>query len=111
MIAVGFEKYRSQDKTEQDTIKHPDYPGMPSGCRLVLKDGAYHHVDSSELAFRLVIIGMFRQTYKLTCPVILESIMTVEVVVPIEFQSQPLPFEAVIRNILIGFLQALLLEA
>ena len=62
-----------------------------SGCRLVLKDGAYHHVDSSELAFRLATIGAFREAYKLTRPVILEPIMTVEVVAPIEFQSQSCP--------------------
>ena len=65
-----------------------------SGCRLVLKDGAYHHVDSSELAFRLATIGAFREAYKLTRPVILEPIMTVEVVAPIEFQSQFLPLNS-----------------
>ena len=75
-----------------------------SGCRLVLKDGAYHRVDSSGLAFRLATIGAFREAYKLTRPVILEPIMTFEVVAPIEFQSQHLPPEAVIRIMLIGSL-------
>ncbi|KAH7925723.1 translation elongation factor G [Leucogyrophana mollusca] len=58
-----------------------------TGCRLVLKDGAFHAVDSSELAFRLAIIGAFREIYAKTRPVILEPIMTVEVVAPGEFQS------------------------
>lgn len=59
-----------------------------SGCRFVLKEGAFHAVDSSELAFRLATIGAFRDVYKAARPVVLEPIMTVEVVAPVEFQSQ-----------------------
>ncbi|KAF8814590.1 translation elongation factor G [Phlegmacium glaucopus] len=59
-----------------------------SGCRMVLKDGAFHAVDSSELAFRLATIGAFREVYRAARPVILEPIMTVEVVAPVDFQSQ-----------------------
>jgi elongation factor G len=58
-----------------------------TGCRFVLQDGAFHIVDSSELAFRLAAIGAFREVYNKTKPVILEPIMKVEVVAPIEFQS------------------------
>ncbi|KAI9432399.1 P-loop containing nucleoside triphosphate hydrolase protein [Lactarius indigo] len=58
-----------------------------AGVRMVLRDGAFHAVDSSELAFRLATIGAFREAYLKTKPVILEPIMTVEVVAPVEFQS------------------------
>jgi elongation factor G len=58
-----------------------------SGCRFVLKDGGYHVVDSSELAFRNATIAAFREAYQKARPVILEPIMTVEVVAPVEFQS------------------------
>jgi elongation factor G len=58
-----------------------------SGVRMVLQDGAFHAVDSSELAFRLAAIGAFREAFLKTKPVILEPIMTVEVVAPVEFQS------------------------
>ena len=53
----------------------------------MLNDGLAHSVDSSELAFRLATIGAFREVYNAAKPIILEPIMTVEVVVPYEFQS------------------------
>ena len=62
--------------------------GSPvTGCRFVLQDGSYHAVDSSELAFRICTLAAFREYYLKTRPVILEPIMTVEVVAPSEFQS------------------------
>jgi elongation factor G len=58
-----------------------------TGVRLVLEDGLAHSVDSSELAFRLAVIGAFREAYNKARPVILEPKMTVEVVAPVEFQG------------------------
>ena len=58
-----------------------------TGCRMILTDGAFHAVDSSELAFRLATMGAFREVYRAANPVILEPIMTVEVVAPVDFQS------------------------
>jgi len=43
--------------------------------------------EATELAFRLATIGAFREAFLKTKPVILEPIMTVEVVAPVEFQS------------------------
>jgi elongation factor G len=57
---------------------------------MVLRDGAFHAVDSSELAFRSASIGAFLGAYIKTKPVGLEPIMTVEVVATVEFQSAPL---------------------
>lgn len=65
--------------------------GAPvTSCRFVLKDGAAHVVDSSELAFRICTVAGIRENYMATRPVILEPIMTVEVVAPVEFQSESL---------------------
>ncbi|KAK0449052.1 elongation factor G mitochondrial [Desarmillaria tabescens] len=58
-----------------------------SGVRMVLQDGAFHAVDSSELAFRLATVGAFREAYGPAKPVVLEPIMNVEVISPAEFQS------------------------
>ncbi|EIN04528.1 elongation factor G mitochondrial [Punctularia strigosozonata HHB-11173 SS5] len=71
-----------------EALEKGSLTGNPiTGCRLVLRDGAAHVVDSSELAFRLATIGAFREAYKQARPIVLEPIMTVEVVAPAEFQS------------------------
>ncbi|KAG2354898.1 P-loop containing nucleoside triphosphate hydrolase protein [Suillus spraguei] len=76
------------EKGFYEALEKGTLSGNPiTGCCFVLKDGAFHAVDSSELAFRNATIGAFREAYKNTKPVILEPIMTVEVVAPSEFQS------------------------
>lgn len=57
------------------------------GIKVVLQDGAYHPVDSSDLAFRQAAIGAFRSAYFQAKPVILEPIMRVSVEAPSEFQG------------------------
>lgn len=49
------------------------------GLRVVLVDGASHHVDSSEIAFKLAALGAFRQCYPSANPTILEPLMLVEI--------------------------------
>lgn len=55
--------------------------------RVVLNDGAYHDVDSSEMAFRICAAAAFREFYPRTKPVALEPIMKLESSAPEEFQG------------------------
>jgi len=57
------------------------------GVRVTIDDGAYHAVDSSEIAFRLAAMAGFREAYPQAGPIILEPIMKVEVSAPEEFQG------------------------
>jgi elongation factor G len=53
--------------------------------RVTLKDGSYHEVDSSEMAFRVCASQAFQEGAKKGSPVLLEPHMDVEVVVPGEY--------------------------
>jgi elongation factor G len=55
-----------------------------------LDDGAYHDVDSSEMAFRICAMAAMRQAYERAAPTALEPIMKVEVSAPEEFQGSVL---------------------
>ncbi len=54
-------------------------------CRVILLDGSYHDVDSSEMAFKICASIAFREAAKKASPVLLEPVMDVEVVTPEEF--------------------------
>ena len=55
--------------------------------RIVLHDGSYHDVDSSEMAFRIAGSMAFKDAARKAGPVLLEPIMRVEVVVPEEYMG------------------------
>lgn len=57
------------------------------GMKVTLKDGSYHPVDSSDMAFQQAGIGAFRAVYNKCNPVILEPVMKVAVEGPSEFQG------------------------
>ncbi|WP_422931319.1 elongation factor G [Singulisphaera sp. PoT] len=57
------------------------------GVKMVLQDGSYHDVDSSDMAFQICARDCFRETFRKAAPVLLEPIMKVEVETPVEFQG------------------------
>ncbi|MBX3416744.1 MAG: elongation factor G [Pirellulaceae bacterium] len=61
------------------------YPVVHLKCHL--KDGSYHDVDSSEMAFQICAKDTFREYFPKTKPVILEPVMRVEIEAPEQFQG------------------------
>jgi elongation factor G len=55
--------------------------------KVTLFDGSYHDVDSSEIAFKIAGSMAFKQAARKANPVLLEPIMSVEVVVPEDFMG------------------------
>ena len=53
--------------------------------KVVVYDGSYHDVDSSELAFKLAARKAFRAAMATAKPAILEPVMNVEIQAPVEF--------------------------
>jgi elongation factor G len=61
------------------------YPVIDFKARIVF--GSYHEVDSNELAFKMAGIFSFKEAMKECKPILLEPIMSVEVVTPEEYQG------------------------
>jgi elongation factor G len=55
--------------------------------KVTLFDGSYHDVDSSEIAFKIAGSMAFKEAARKANPVLLEPIMSVEVVVPESFMG------------------------
>jgi elongation factor G len=55
--------------------------------KVTLYDGSYHDVDSNEMAFKIAGSMAFKEAAKKASPVLLEPVMSVEVVVPEEFMG------------------------
>jgi elongation factor G len=73
------------DKGIQEAMQHGELAGAPvQGLRVLLVDGSYHTVDSSEMAFKIAGSMAFKSAYEKADPVLLEPIMELEVSTPDE---------------------------
>lgn len=72
------------------------------GVKMILLDGSYHDVDSSDMAFQICGFDAFREVFRKAKPVILEPIMKVEVECPTEFQGPVSGTISAKRGVILG---------
>lgn len=78
----------SVDQGIQEAMEFGVLAGYPMvGVKATLEDGAYHDVDSSEMAFKLAGSQVFKEGIKRAKPVLLEPVMAVEVRTPEEYMG------------------------
>ncbi|MCK9190282.1 MAG: elongation factor G [Sphaerochaetaceae bacterium] len=86
--SIPTEYIPSCDKGFKMAMEKGTQIGFPVvNVRAVIVDGAWHPVDSSDMAFQTASLNAFREAYEKAKPVILEPIMKVEVTGPTEFQG------------------------
>ncbi|MBV9139418.1 MAG: elongation factor G [Pseudonocardiales bacterium] len=76
------------DAGAQDAMQYGVLAGYPLvGLKLTLLDGAYHEVDSSEMAFKVAGSMALKDAARKADPVILEPMMAVEVATPDDYMG------------------------
>jgi len=76
------------EKGVAESLEHGILAGYPmSNVRVTVIDGAYHDVDSSEMAFKICASICFKEAARKAKAVLLEPVMRVEVVVPDEYMG------------------------
>jgi len=86
--AVPREFISAVDRGIQEQMSSGVIAGYPVvDCKVTLYDGSYHDVDSSEVAFRIAGSLAFREGAAKAAPVVLEPIMKVEVVSPLDYMG------------------------
>jgi elongation factor G len=96
--------YEFENKVTGGRIPREYIPSVDAGCqeaaefgvlagypmvdvKVTLTDGAYHEVDSSELAFKIAGSMAFKKAAALADPVLLEPVMAVEVRTPDDYMG------------------------
>ncbi len=89
---VGGTVPREYIKPVEAGVKAAMEGGVLAGYPMVdvkatLYDGSYHEVDSNEMAFKIAASMAFKEAARKGSPVLLEPVMSVEVVVPEEYMG------------------------
>jgi elongation factor G len=78
----------SVDAGCQEAMEFGVLAGYPlTGVKVTLLDGAYHDVDSSEMAFKIAGSIAFKEAARKAGPVLLEPLMAVEVTTPEDYMG------------------------
>jgi elongation factor G len=84
--SIPKEYIKPVDQGIKEALTRGVLAGYPiDDVRVVLYDGSYHDVDSSEMAFKVAGSMAFQDAAKKAKPVLLEPVMRVEVVVPKDY--------------------------
>jgi elongation factor G len=79
----------SVDEGAQEAMEFGVLAGYPMvDVKVTLRDGAYHDVDSSELAFKIAGSMAFKDAARKATPVILEPMFAVEVITPEDYMGE-----------------------
>ncbi|MGH7274921.1 MAG: elongation factor G, partial [Nitrospiria bacterium] len=86
--AVPREYIPAVEKGIREALENGVLAGYPMvDIKVTLIDGSYHDVDSSEIAFKIAGSMGFKQASRQANPVLLEPIMSLEVIVPEEYMG------------------------
>jgi elongation factor G len=78
----------SVEKGFREAIHKGPIAGFPIvGLHVILEDGSYHDVDSSDLAFQICARTCLRENFPNTRPALLEPVMKIEIECPSQFQG------------------------
>ena len=77
------------DEGIQEAMEFGILAGYPMvDIKVTLQDGAYHDVDSSEMAFKMAGRMVFKEAARRADPALLEPIMAVEVTTPEDYMGE-----------------------
>jgi elongation factor G len=86
--AIPREYFKAIEHGIKEAMEGGVLAGYPMvDIKVTLYDGSYHEVDSDEMAFKIAASMGFKEAARKASPVLLEPIMSVEVVVPEEFMG------------------------
>jgi elongation factor G len=86
--AIPKEFITAVEKGVREALEGGILAGYPMvDIKATVFDGAYHEVDSSEMAFKICSSICFKEACRKAKPVLLEPVMRVEVVVPEEYMG------------------------
>jgi elongation factor G len=87
--AIPREYIPAVQKGVQEAIEKGVLAGFPMvDIRVALFDGSYHDVDSSEMAFKIAGSMGFKEGARRASPILLEPLMSLEIITPEEFTGQ-----------------------
>jgi elongation factor G len=87
--AIPREYIPAVEKGVVEAMERGAVAGYPMvDIKVTLIDGSYHEVDSSEMAFRIAGSLGFKEGARQAHPILLEPLMSIEIIIPEEFMGQ-----------------------